>query len=204
MPLIAVRDAVRDAILKGQTVDIRQPRKTDDPRWEIGRDYLLSSRHKARFVCVDVRSQLLHEVDDEQARREVFKDREALFAYWRKTYGTGPLVEVPTWIITVELDRSHKLKLLAADSSHGYTTDPAHALRDAGEEVDDTYAERFSEQAGLSGRQKAAIYEAAWEAQSLVRRLQKLIDDPNTENEQLYSLERRIRQLEKRSQRKAA
>lgn len=153
---------------------------------------------------MDVQSQLLHEVDDEQARREVFKDREALFAYWRKTYGVGPLIEVPTWIITVELDRSHHFELLAIDSSHGYTSDPNHALKDAGEAVEPSYRERFREEAILSGKQKATIYEAAWEAQSLVRRLQKLIDDPNTENEQLFSLERRIRQLEKRAQRKAA
>lgn len=204
MPLVAIRQPVLKALLAGASVDIRQPKKSSAPRWEIGKDYLLSSKHSARFIVRDIRSEYLHEADDDQAQRERFRDAEELFAHWRETYGTGPLVEVETWVITTELDRSHKLRLLHRDSSHGYTSNPGLALQDAGEAVEPAYDKRFREDADLIAGQQEAIYEAAWEAQSLIRRLQKLIDDPNTSREQLFSIERRISQLEKRAQRRAA
>jgi len=204
MPLIAIRQPVLKALLAGRTVDIRQPKKSEDPRWQIGRDYLLSSKHEARFVVRDIRAEYLHEADDEQAQREVFKNAHELFAHWRETYGTGPLIEVETWVITTELDRSHKLRLLHKDSSHGYTSNPGLADALAGEAVEPVYDEQFRQDAERNAGQQEAIYQAAWEAQSLIRRLQKLIDDPYTEREQLFSIERRIAQLEKRAQRKAA
>lgn len=145
MPLISIRSNVRKAILDGASVDIRQPRKTEEPRWEIGRSYLLSHKYQARFVCTEIRSELLHEADDEQARRELFKNRDDLFEFWRATYKTGPLVEVPTWILTVEFDRADRSEFMARDSSHGYTGDHRHALEPDAEVVPAVWRERFAE-----------------------------------------------------------
>lgn len=153
MPLAHIRPIIRQAILEGKTVDIRQRKRGDEPRWEIGKDYLLTARMDTRFVVIAIRDEWLHEVDDEQARREGFRDRASLLDYWRKAYREGPgvgppampWIKIPTWVITVALDTSERPAFMAADSSHGYTSDHLHALDADAEVVPKVWLDAFAQ-----------------------------------------------------------
>lgn len=158
-----------------------------------------------RVVVVDVGKVAVAGLGEHEARLAGFDSREGLMqSLGYVAAGPPPDYGFEVWETVLERDTAHRSRLLHRKLHRGYTDNPFVADPDVGEAVEPEYDERFRDDAERNAGQQAVIYQAAWGAQSLVRRLTRLVDDPNTSPEQLRSLEQRIAQLERRAQRKAA
>jgi hypothetical protein len=192
----------------GKTVTFRKPGQNAEPT--------LGHRHPygndgERLIITSYRLSDLRHITDEEARAEGAKDRGDYFRWWyeevdgvKPPASTGePWFATPVWVITAVRDAGHRVRNLTKDSTHGYTESLIGVL-EVGEGVEDSYLKRFEQDAQLIAGQQQEIYEAAWNAQSLARRVALLEANPATSEHQLASLRKRVEQLEKRAQRKAA
>lgn len=194
----------------GKRAELRLP--VDREPLSTGHAYSLSRGE--RFLVLGSSEQMLHEITDDEAVRSGHANAEEFWDWWLETFKQGwghrthtsdkPAVVHTIQVYTVELDRSHRIRLLHKDSSHGYTENPYMAAVDEPEAVESRYLAKFAEDAEQIAGQQREIYQAAWDRQSLACRVAKLEADPSTSDHQLASLRKRVEQLEKRKQRKAA
>lgn len=190
---------LRHILRAGQVAELRVKKLDDEPL-----EFAVGDQPKilgTRCHVAEIREQDLQTVTDREAERSGYENRGALFQALGYI-AAGPNFEVPIWVIVLKPEEH--IRLLHRDSSHGYTENRHLALQDEPEAVSDADLQRYAEDAQLIAGQQAEIYNAAWERQSLVRRLEKIVNDPSTEPAQLASLRKRIEQIERRAQRKAA
>lgn len=111
--------------------------------WHLGyrRDKPTKPRRKAERVCdiriVKVSRALLGDATDEDARAEGFHDRDALLEHWREKHDLKRPERKAVWVVVFELEKWQRARMMAQDSSHGYTESPEHAVpSDKSENVD--------------------------------------------------------------------
>ena len=107
-----------------------------------------------RIVIRHLERSLLHQITDDDDKAQGFDSAFALFDWWieRHREGCGHRlrgfpdlhVEVPVWLVRFELDVSHRPRLLAARSQHGYTADPREALPEEPEAVSSEVLKSFA------------------------------------------------------------
>jgi hypothetical protein len=176
----------------------------DHPGYEVGLNRKVTNVDE-RVIVLEVAQVKVAELTGQHARMAGFESRAELMQSLGY-HPEGPRAELgfEVWETVLRRDISHRPRLLHRKLHRGYTTNPFMADREVGEAVESDYDERFRADADMHAGQQAVIYQAAWDAQSLAQRVQRLVADPNTSREQLRSLEQRILQLERRAQRKAA
>lgn len=189
---------LRHALRAGQVVELRVKNLNEPLEFAVGDTPKILG---TRCHVAEIREQDLRAVTDKEAERSGYEDRAALFQALGYVK-TGPTIETPIWVIVLRPE--DRVRLLHRDSSHGYTDKRYLALQDEPEAVDEERLAQYAEEAERQGAQQAEIRNAAWEAQSLAFRVARLEADPTTGDEQLASLRKRVEQLERRQQRKAA
>lgn len=101
-------------------------------RYKPGRTYAIQrgrgQKEVARLRVLEVRRELLHDLPPLDALAEGFKSRDEFFAYWRGLHKTGPLMQIPVWVIVFELVDDEEMRLLKDSPFGGYTSEPEHAL----------------------------------------------------------------------------
>lgn len=121
-------------ILAQKKTQTRRPVKPGETecRYVVGRTYAIQrgrgKKSVGRLRVLGVRRELLHELKPLDALAEGFKSREEFFTYWRELHKTGPLMEVPVWVITFELVKNEDMRLLRDSPFAGYTSEPEHAM----------------------------------------------------------------------------
>lgn len=162
--------------------------KRSELRLPIARAALLTSHayplsRGERFLVLGHTDQLLHEVTDDEAVRSGHANAQEFWDWWLETFNQGwghrthtresPAVVHAIDVYTVELDRSHRIRLLHKDSSHGYTENPYMAVSDEPESVEPEYLERFAKGAEDTGKILRAEQKAKEDARTQARRLRQ-------------------------------
>lgn len=120
-------------ILAGSKTMTRRKLKPGETecRYREGRPYAVQAgrgkKATTRIVVTEVRAERLGDISDADAQREGFRGRHQFNDYWRKLHGSLEPDE-QVWVISFHLLRELPVRLLARDSSHGYTDKRSTAL----------------------------------------------------------------------------
>ena len=137
-----------------------------------------------RIVIRHLERSLLHQITDDDARAQGFADSFELFDWWieRHREGCGHRlprfpdlhVEVPVWLVRFELDASHRPRLLAARSQHGYTADPREALPEEPEAIDRATLDHYAKEARDADADRESKRHERWEKMSAAEKVSAL------------------------------
>jgi hypothetical protein len=175
----------------------------DRCRYKVGTDYAVQAqrggRAQGRLRILAIERQRVGDITEESVRREGFKTREDFEAAWRELHGAWE-PEREVWAI-VFVPLTDQVRLLAKDSSRGYTHDPRLALQQEPEAVDEEFTERNArEREEEFGRPYGM--DAARAERSLAERVAEL--EPHLRPGQRKSIERRVESLERAVHEEAA
>lgn len=137
-----------------------------------------------RFLVLSHSEQLLHEVTDDEAVRSGHSNAQEFWDWWLETFKQGwghrthtresPAVVHSIDVYTVELDRSHRIRLLHKDSSHGYTENPYLGVNEEPEAVEPEYLTKFAKEAERQVEQQRELKLEAQRARPLAQRVAEL------------------------------
>lgn len=141
-------------ILSGRKTQHRIPRKPNERRcpYRGGRSYVLQSRSTGkdygRVRVLSTGSQWLEAISEQEAHVEGFPSRDEFLGWFKATY--PPWID-QVWVLVIEPDEELRLLVPAsrgsAASEHGYTSNPARAMRHEPEAVDEQTQQRLTQEA---------------------------------------------------------
>lgn len=159
--MIFPNDVAR-AIIAGKVTQIRIPARTDHCPHKVGRLYSITrlataqehqetgKRHVTigRIRVLNIRHQELGDAEWEADVTRECLDFDDWIAYWenKEHRDFGALRHFPTWVLNFKVHHDEP-RLLAADSSKGYTDKPYLALSEEPEAVDEATLNGFRERA---------------------------------------------------------
>lgn len=147
-------------VLAGKKGEHWYPAQEGAPPWIIGRSYAVQDRAGAAALgyikVLATTTMLLGEVTASAVKRGGHESPEAFQEWWRERHGSWE-PEAKVWAVVFALDLD-RFRLLAADSSYGYTHDPRMAMKDEPEAVDKEEQERLTREAqsGYANRRAAS------------------------------------------------
>ncbi len=125
-----------------------------------------------KALCRDA---VLQDLTFEEAMAAGFKTRQEFWGWWRKRFGTGPLLEEPVLALVVVfvLVAEEPIRYLHRRSEFGYTTS-AHSGLEGEHAVPAAAQRQYTEEAAGRGEERHRQRREAWERLTIRERLAEL------------------------------